>query len=252
MASKQVTDRQKSADSVIAAGEANAELVQEAVARLVKPVLKKGEAAPDYAAVMRTACAALGAARDGMVSADRAHEAELGDDAGVRQARDTALAALKDELVGLREIVVGVYGPAAASHVFPGATPEDAVVLTRFAEHVADNLKKAKLPAPRIKGAKLDVEETIASLAKKREKLDGHLKDVQREIREAQATLEAKNGAVAAYDQVFGGVATVISGLLRLAGKPELAAKVRPSSRRPGQTAAEADDAPEPAAPPEK
>lgn len=60
MASKQVTVRQKSADSVIAAGEAHADLIQEALAEQMKPLLKKGEKVPDYAVLVTTSCAALG------------------------------------------------------------------------------------------------------------------------------------------------------------------------------------------------
>lgn len=246
MASKQVTDREKSAHSVMAAGEANADLVQAALADQVKPLLKKGEPLPDFAATVRLSCAALGAATQRMVKADSAHDTELGDDAPVREARDAAQAALREELIGLREMIIGAYGGPTASRLFLGSTPEDPVVLSRFAGEVADGLDKIKLPAPRIKGARLDVAETTGSLRDKRAGLDRLLKDLQRELREAQKTLDAKTAAIAAYDQVFAGVATTLSGLLRLAGKADLAAKVRPSARRPGQTAEEAGDETEP------
>ncbi|MEO5731559.1 MAG: hypothetical protein ABI134_17965 [Byssovorax sp.] len=79
-------------------------------------------------------------------------------------------------------------------------------------------------------------------MQERRATLDTQLKDVARELREAQATLDAKNQARAAYDELFGGAATTLTGLLRLAGKADLAAKVRPSARRPGQTAVDAED----------
>ena len=139
-----------------------------------------------------------------------------------------------------------------ASKSFIGSTPEDAVVLSRYAGEVTENLGKVKLPASRIKGAKLDVAEIAESLRDKRAQLDQHLKAVRREVREAQKTLDAKNAAVTAYDTTFSGVATVLSGLLRLSGKAELAGKIRPSTRRPGQTAEDAGDATEPEAPVEK
>jgi hypothetical protein len=252
MASKQVVDRQKSADSVIAAGEANVDLIQEALAEKARPFLKKGQPAPDFGAAVRLSCAMLGAAAVRMVEKDEAHEAELGDDAGVREARDEAKAALYSELVDLREILVGGYGGAVAAKVFTGATPEDPVLLARYAGEVADDLEKIKLPRPRLKGAKLDVAEVAASLRDKRAQLEASWKDVQREVREAQQTLDAKNGAMSAYDETFSGVASTLSGLLRLAGKPDLAAKVRPSTRRPGQTAEDAGDTVEPKAPIDK
>jgi hypothetical protein len=126
--------------------------------------------------------------------------------------------------------------------VFTGPTPEDPVVLSRFAGEVATQLVRIKLPAPRIKGAKLDTAEIASALQELRATLDAQVKDVAREVREAQATLDAKNQARAAYDELFGGAATTLTGLLRLAGKPDLAAKVKPSSRKPGQTASDAED----------
>jgi hypothetical protein len=250
MASKQVMDRQRSAHSVIAAGEANAGLVQEALAAKAKPHLKKGEAAPDFAAVVSLSCTLLTAARDRMVEADAAHEAELADDPAVREARDATCAGLYDDLVQVREMLVGAHGGAAAGNVFAGSTPDEPIALARYAGEVASRLQKAKLPPPRIKGAKLDVAEIAGSLQEKRAELEQQVKAVQREVREAQQTLDAKTAAVADYDETFAAVASALSGLLRLAGKPDLAAKVRPSTRRPGQTAQDAGDSSQPEAPP--
>ncbi|MBK8258191.1 MAG: hypothetical protein IPK82_36680 [Polyangiaceae bacterium] len=255
MASKQVTYRQKSASSVMASGEANATIVAEAVTALLQPLAKKGQQVPDTGALVHLLCAALDASANKMVAADAAHEAELGDDTAVRTARDNAHAALREELVELREIVVGAYGSQAAAAIFQGAAPDDPVVLARFAGEVADHFEKNKLPPPRLKGAKLDVAEVAASLREKRDVLEQHLKSVQREVREAQKTLAERNAAVTAHDALFSGIATALSGLLLIAGKPELAARVKPSSRRPGETAEEAGESPEtasPASPPEK
>jgi hypothetical protein len=255
MSSKQVTDRQKSASSVIASGEANAEIVAQAVTTFLQPFVKKGQQVPDAGSLVHLLCAALEASTNKVIAADAAHEAELGDDGAVRMARDNAHSALRDELVELREIVIGTYGPQAAAGIFKGATPDDPVVLSRFAGEVVDNFQKNKLPPPRVKGAKLDIAEVAVSLLEKRDVLDQHLKSVQREVREAQKTLADRNNAIAGYDAVFGGIATALSGLLLIAGKPELAARVKPSTRRPGETAEEAGDNPEavtPASPPEK
>ncbi|APR74806.1 Hypothetical protein A7982_00152 [Minicystis rosea] len=249
MSSKQVTDREKSARAVVAAGETQADAIGAALAQVFKPHLRKGEPSPDVSRVAVLLSRALDAAKATMVEADVAHDAEIGDDDGYRKARDEAAADLADRLIELREILTGVYGTATANSVFTSRTPEDPVVLSRFARDIEGALGRVTLPKARIKGAKLDIAETIADLAQRREKLDATLADVARELREAQATLDAKNRAIAAYDEVFGGVATLLTGALRLAGKPDLAAKVRPSSRRPGQTASDAGDEPTPISP---
>ncbi len=247
MASKVVVDKQKSAESVIAAGETHASATQEALLVILKPHLKKGEVMPDFAAVMRLSCAALEAAKNVMIEKDAEHEAELSDDPEVRARRDAAAAATSEELVSLREVLTGLYGGAIAGKVLPGSTPQDATMLARFAGEAAANLKKAKFPAARVKGAKVDVAELTESLESKSATLTTELKAVQREVREAEATLTAKNEAILAYDEVFMAVANGLQGILKLAGKNDLAARVRPSLRRPGQTADDAGEAPPPA-----
>ncbi len=247
MPSKAVTDREKSADSVIAV-EAHADTIAQALDPILKRHLKKGDPPPNVAVLVRALCAELEAAKTAMVTADEAHQAELDDDPPARKARDDRAADLYTHLVQLREMIVGAYGAQLAAELFTGSTPQDPVVLARFAGEVAARLDKAKLPAPRIKGAKLEPAVLADSLRDKRAALDKTFKSVQREVREAQATLTARDKTVAAYDTTFSSVAATLSGLLRHSGNPDLAARVRPSTRRPGQTAADADD---PTAPPD-
>ena len=249
MSSKQITDREKSARSVVAAGETQADAVGAALAKAFKPHLRQGESLPDLTLVILLASRALDAAKASMVEADVAHDAELGDDDGYRRARDATAADLADRLIELRQALAGMYGATTAGDVFPGPTPEDPVVLSRFAGDVVGALGRITLPKPRIKGAKLDIAEAAADIEQRRATLDASLADVAREQREAQVTLDAKSRAIAAYDEVFAGVANVLTGALRLSGKPELAAKLRPSSRRPGQTASDAGDEPAPISP---
>src|SRR5262245_44243021 len=125
MASKLVTDREKSANAVVAVGETQADAVGQALKDVLKTHLKKGETMPDVALFMRLIARSLDAAKTRMVDADAAHEAELSDDEPIRRARDKATEALSDKLVELREMVTGVYGAATASAIFPGTTPQD-------------------------------------------------------------------------------------------------------------------------------
>lgn len=241
MPSKAVTDREKSADSVIAV-EAHAASVAAALQPMFKRHLKKGEPVPDVALLVRVLCAELQSAKTAMVTADEAHQRELDDDPEIRKERDDRAAELYSELVQLREVIVGAFGSATASRLFTGSTPQDPVVLGRFAGEVADRLDRITFPAPRIDGAKLSPAALASKLRTRRAALDKTFKAVQREVREAQATLMTRDRAVDAYDTCFSSVATTLTGLLRQSGHSELAAKVRPSTRRPGQTAADAQD----------
>lgn len=72
------------------------------------------------------------------------------------------------------------------------------------------------------------------------------LKDVTREAREAEGTLIKKTRAIAAYDDAFSKGVALTQALLRMAGEPEHAERLRPSARRPGTL--ESDEA---APPPE-
>jgi hypothetical protein len=74
-------------------------------------------------------------------------------------------------------------------------------------------------------------------LTESRKALSEAISAAAREKREADTTLVAKNAAMDNYDKVFSITATMVSSLLSFAGQNELARRVRPSSRRSGQTA---------------
>jgi hypothetical protein len=71
------------------------------------------------------------------------------------------------------------------------------------------------------------------------ERLEAALRVVAQEASELHLTQTAKDRAFEENDRVFGTVARVAEGLLALAGRGDLADRVRPSRRRPGVTEAE-------------
>jgi hypothetical protein len=236
MPTKQVVDRQKSAEAVIAAGETHKERVVGRLKEALEPQLRRGEKLPDAALLVELVTRALGAASAAMVAADEAHQRELADDAGPRAARDQAAEALYRELVELREIATGLLGGAAAATLgLSGDTPRDPVALGRFAGEVIAALKGKSLPPSRVRGAAFAASEWVASLEKSRAALTDAVGAVAREGREAEGTLTRRDQAVAAYDERFGGAASFLGGLFKLAGEGELADRFRPSARRPGR-----------------
>jgi hypothetical protein len=241
MPSKQVTDRSKSALAVISAGRTHNSEVAAALKELLAPELQKGETLPDVELLIELAARSLHKTEKAMVAADDAHARELADDAAPREARDETATLLSDELIELREWVIGLYGPGALERFgFSGPTPADPVALQAFARGVIASLQDKSKPMPksRRKGVKWDQAETIARLEALTSKMESHLQKVAKEVREGQATQQAKNDAITTYDERFSRVATFFVGLFRLAGHDALAEQVRPSTRRRGQIAA--------------
>jgi hypothetical protein len=242
MASKMVLDRERSALQVAQAAETHAQ----AVAEKLKAVL--GEGAPDAAAIR-----ALGAVvrRDAaaLVAADAAHEAELADDVAPRAARDAAVEAVYRLLGEVRASTAVAFGEAVATELgFAGTTPREPVALAALATTVGGRLPKLRDRAPVVPGLRFDPAPYEAALPPAVAALRASLDDVRREAREAETTYTAKQRALATYDERFGAAASALTGLFHLAGEHELAARVRPSVRRPGRTQADADGE-EPVAP---
>ncbi len=239
MASKSVTDRQKSAVAVGAAATTHASRVAKSFKEALSPILKKNQAPPDIEGLMLTVADWLADATNQMVKTDEDHTHELSDDDEPRQRRDEAQAALSEELVSLRDLISGLYGASATRLLgFSAGTPRDATALSRFAGEVSKALREKQLPALKRADAtvKWSPAKTADEIDKLRKKLDDALKDVAKEIREAQGTLADKNSALEAYDSAFRRTANLLVGLFSFAGETELANRVRPSTRRPGQT----------------
>lgn len=243
MPSKQVVDRQKSAQAVIAAGETNASLIADELKELLSPYLRKTEKLPDIDLLIDLVARYLAGSTDALTAADEKNISELADDDQARDARDEAVAALYAALGDLREWVIALFGSASLRVLgFSGPTPQEPAALARFAGEVASALSSGKLPKTKRPGIKWDPAEAVAELNVAREALQKHLTTVAREAREAQVTLSAKNAAIADYDERFARTANFYAGLFRLAGQSDLADRVRPSPRRAGQI----EDADEP------
>lgn len=237
MASKLVTDREKSTNAVIAAARTHGAVAASAIAQALAGVLEKGEKQPDVALLLELCTRVLDRSIAQVVTTDKANEAELADDAEPRERRDELAATLNADIVELKEIATGILGRAVLQPLrLQGTTPRDPLALVRYAEGVAGALRTVELPKSRVRGARFRAKEWVQRLEETIEGLSAALRDVAREAREAEGTLVAKNRALVEHDRTFGDVATLVSALLRMGGEVELAARVRPSVRRPGQT----------------
>ncbi|MEW5853034.1 MAG: hypothetical protein AB2A00_29895 [Myxococcota bacterium] len=230
--SKMVINRQKSSNSVQAANSTHAPRIAAGVAARFGAELE-GPVTTLLTKMRET----LAADTTTMVAADDAHERELGDDAGPRTKRDESAVAVRAVLVRMKEVLTPVMGQSYVAQLgLAGETPEDPVAVERVATQVHEGLKSVPPPAPLVEEFTFNPEKYRAQIALKLPELSQALKDVSREGKEADDTLNRKNKAIASYDATFSQVANLTSALLEFIGEKDLAGKVRPSSRRPGQT----------------
>ena len=239
---KQVTDRESSAESVAAATDTHIDKVRQAFEERFGKHLRGKEKMPDLGLALLLVGRALRATSEALVEASRTHDAELADDAAPRKARDSAAAELVSLTVGIRSTVDTVYGQAGLKALgIDGRTPTDSKAILEHSRNLIQRLEDPKLAWPKAlqSGVKLDPKVWVGELSGPVKRLTEARKDVAREAREAQATGVVKAKAMSAHDAMFSVGASFISAALSLVGEHELAERTRPSSRRPGTTAAE-------------
>jgi hypothetical protein len=235
MYSKMVNDRQRTTRMVVEAAFTHAVAVGARLdATLVAPLPEEGTGG--WAGRINVLGRTLQAGSDTLVAADRAHEAEKADDVAVRLELDEAIEGLYREVVDLRTGLEAVAGTEAMVQAgLTGTTPREPVALARLGQALHTALPTlAAVPSVR-RGLTFDASSYELPLAKALARLDSALGAMRREERELEATLVAKNRALAEHDTRFLQIARVLESLFRLAGFDELADRVRPSIRRPGQ-----------------
>ena len=238
MGSKLVINRQKSSETVQSAGK-NYEGIM-----VAKTGALLGEEAGQAAGVLvRSATARLGELTQNMVTADDRHLNEIADDAQTLGTRDEAVASTRAGLMEVRELCGTVYGPEYVRKLgFDGNTPSDPVQLERLATQVLANFDTASRPATARFGLNLDVTQLKEQLAPEVAALTAALAAISEDVRQADMKLVEKRQAMDVYDKGFSATADLISTLLKLSGEEELAKRVRPSVRRPGQTIEDAEE----------
>ncbi len=173
-------------------------------------------------------------AGDGLATADLAHAAELADDEAPRTARDQAIAAVRARLISIRGTLSSVFGASLLStYGLAGETPEDPELLAHRAANVAKLLADRPIvEQPKQDGVTVHALALAQSLQEPMKKLTLALGDVDRETREAQLTLKARNEASVGWNADYQGVADTATGIFELVRRGDLADLVRPTARR--------------------
>lgn len=237
MPSKQVTDRSRSAGIVGTNAETYAAEVGARTVAQLSPFLQAGEAVPDTALLLRLLARFLASKSTALEDADRAHEAEISDDAAPRAERDSAEVELRETTVEFRDAIGAKYGEVGLRTLgVYEAAPSHALPLTHYVRdfHAALIDDRRALTGSVRRGVHIDRAAMAAELLPLLERLEGALRVVAQEAAELHITKTAKDRAFEENDRTFTAVANATQGLLMLAGRKDLAERVRPSRRRPG------------------
>lgn len=244
--SKMVHDRYRSALQVARLAEANAERTGARLADVLGPAAEPDRPAPDWPHIMRMIARTVMALAERLADADRALADEMQDDHAPLERRERARSALFQRMGSLRAMTRGIYGESALGRVgMSGNTPIEPLALHRLGTHVLEHLGVLATLPPAVAGGVLDIATVREDLTAQVAALGQAIDDIAHEERKREVALAHKNSVMAEFDAQFAYGAHMLEGLFGWAGEPDLAARVRPSSRQPGRLDQPLDDEPE-------
>ena len=202
------------------------------------------ESFDEHIANLRTV---LTTARDVLIASDRKLRDQKVKTTSYRRSRDEAFKELSPWVMGIKDIFRGACGDSITAELgFALRMPVQAAELHEQAVHLLDRLSAPEeLPAIRYQGVTLDPLTMALETQPKVDRLGETLEELSREERQSEAMKIAKDEALTAFDDSFRWVANSAESLFRLAKLPEVAKRVRPSTRRPGVTVEVANEGPE-------
>ncbi|HEY8428657.1 MAG TPA: hypothetical protein VIL20_09795 [Sandaracinaceae bacterium] len=166
-------------------------------------------------------------------AADAAHLDELADDDPLRVERDLVKREVLDAMLSARATVTGAFGLAVAKSAGLVVVLEDRPDLVeKQAMAAVRSLRAAETPKRAFADAKVDLARVADELEAKAVKLRGLLDSLDRERREAEKTLNAREQAEAHWRGVTGLGGAVFEMMAEIAGEHRIAEGARPTVRR--------------------
>ena len=208
------------------------------------PLVEEG-LVPPFEQLLELFEASLIQSRDRLVATDRQHRAQKAREATFRAVKDGSVKEVNAQVLGLRNAFSGVYTDDQLAAIgFTRRVPQQPAELLELAAYLAVRLGD---PALELSGSRFGEFDLDASFLAREfkpsvERLRQALSDLQREERLTEASQLAKDEAMASHNRDFLWIARTVESLLRLAGLDDLAARVRPSTRRPGETVEEFEE----------
>lgn len=162
----------------------------------------------------------------------RAVTHERGDDDAVDVELAAAVAAVRDLVMRTRSLFSSQFsGAILAGLALTGETPDDPDALEEYAAAVRDALGRITLPATD-DGVTIDSAHRARLLDEGVTRLHAAIEATAAEDREEQGVVGERNKAEADLRQTYIGIADGFAADAVLAGRPDIADRVRPTSRR--------------------
>jgi hypothetical protein len=185
-----------------------------------------------FVALLAVLAARLSRITDAMRGTELALSAELADDDPIRDVRDERTAHLRETLFRARHSIEGGFGESQSiQYGIAEMPPEQPDRLMAFAKNGIHLLRKLNRAEADIFGNIIDTAKIAERIEESYAALNEALKDVDDEMREAHHARAERDETVAEWRRVYRGTAEILSGLYLLAGREDLANRVRPTIR---------------------
>ena len=235
-----VTDRQKSVVQVLGVHRRFARSVARALRKRLRPYLEPGTSMPDWLTVQRLLAAALDDDWHRLSAADDACDEAQTHRRGLIDEREGEVALLYREVVDLRSVLRGRFGPARSRNFIGlrGDTSRDPVVLLRQADRAVARLRDRDRPAPPSRPGVGDAvrRRWAAPVADAARVLHGIVDRVTDAVKRLDAAQLVRKRALEGFNAGFVEIAGLFESLYRAAGRPDLAEAVKPSGQHLGLT----------------
>ncbi|HTJ84383.1 MAG TPA: hypothetical protein VL400_21845 [Polyangiaceae bacterium] len=175
----------------------------------------------------------LEGANDRFRQADATHQAETSGDVDARETRDGAIASLRASVISSAHAITGAFGASVCASMGLDVTWQArGDLLVGQARNAVQLIRRGRKLKPLAAGVKVDTGELADAIEAACNEVDEALEAVKREERAAQQTFQERELVSREWERVYPGIAELFTGLCILAGRDELAARVKPTVRK--------------------
>jgi hypothetical protein len=240
--SKQVANHIATARTVLSSVEHHGPIV---IGPLEQELKKYVPVATNFSELFQGLSTYLNEVTQNMQNADIALAQERADDPQYREKRDNAVQELTKTISRVKEILPDSH---LSQYGLDGTPPSSPDGLINYGLKIIGLLKEKPelLNPPEYSFIQFNVDFVIEYLTACINNLSESLIDVKREEREAQATLENRDQKIAEWKSAYVGVASILAGFYQLAGRIDLADRIRPTVRKTSGAGKETEPVTEP------